>query len=137
MLDSRVDHERSTDAASAQALGPTRVGAASRAHNPSRPPLAQLDPGVRSRLRSGAMGSGTSLLALSLGQTFETACVIYESARWISPGSFLQTPNLAATYRDVATTSRRSRNETRGRSSGGAAIFSTCTARERQAAARS
>ena len=51
---------------------------------------------------AGAMGSGTSLLALSLGQSFETACVIYESARWISPCSFLHTPNLAATYPDVA-----------------------------------
>ncbi len=51
---------------------------------------------------AGAMGSGTSLLALSLGQGFETACVIYESARWISPRSFLHTPNLAAAYPDVA-----------------------------------
>jgi len=45
---------------------------------------------------AGAMGSGTSLLALSLGQSFETACVIYESARGISPRSFLHAPKLAA-----------------------------------------
>jgi hypothetical protein len=43
---------------------------------------------------TGAMGSGTTLLALSLSQRFECACVITESARQISPSSFLYVPRV-------------------------------------------
>jgi hypothetical protein len=41
---------------------------------------------------AGVMGSGTSLLALELGQRFECGAVIYESAHEISPRSFLYSP---------------------------------------------
>jgi hypothetical protein len=43
---------------------------------------------------AGAMGSGTSLLAIALGQRFEVAGVLYESARQISRGSFLYEPHM-------------------------------------------
>jgi hypothetical protein len=43
---------------------------------------------------AGAMGSGTTLLAFSLGQRFERACVIEESALQISERSFLHLPDL-------------------------------------------
>lgn len=42
---------------------------------------------------AGAMGSGTTLLAFSLGQRFRCACVIEESAIQVSPGSFLHVPH--------------------------------------------
>jgi hypothetical protein len=40
------------------------------------------------------MGSGTTLLAFSLGQRFECACVIEEGALQISPKSFLYVPDV-------------------------------------------
>jgi hypothetical protein len=43
---------------------------------------------------AGAMGSGTTLLAFSLGQRFERACVIEESALQIAGSSFLHLPDL-------------------------------------------
>ena len=41
---------------------------------------------------AGAMGSGTSLLAVALGQRFDVTGVVYESARQVSPRSFLYVP---------------------------------------------
>jgi hypothetical protein len=38
---------------------------------------------------AGVMGSGTSLLAVALGQRFDVAGVLYESARQVPRGSFL------------------------------------------------
>ena len=45
---------------------------------------------------TGAMGSGTTLLAFSLGQRFEFACVIAESAHQVSKRSFLHNPGVDA-----------------------------------------
>lgn len=45
---------------------------------------------------TGAMGSGTTLLAFSLGQRFEFACVIEESAHQVAKGSFLHSPGVEA-----------------------------------------
>jgi hypothetical protein len=42
---------------------------------------------------TGAIGSGTTLLAFSLGQRFDCACVIEESALQISRKSFLYVPH--------------------------------------------
>lgn len=50
---------------------------------------------------AGAMGSGTTLLALALGQRYECAGVVTESALQIAPGSFLRM-GLVATYPSVA-----------------------------------
>lgn len=50
----------------------------------------------------GAMGGGTSLLAVQLGQAFECAGVVYESANDVSPESFLHVPGPEA-FPDVAT----------------------------------
>jgi hypothetical protein len=59
-----------------------RVGAALRrrrnAHREFRPLFV-----------TGAMGSGTTLLAFSLGQRFDVACVVPESAHQVDRGSFL------------------------------------------------
>jgi hypothetical protein len=44
---------------------------------------------------AGAMGSGTSLLAVALGQRFDVTGVVYESARQISQHSFLYVPPLS------------------------------------------
>lgn len=73
------------------------------------------DSGVRARLRRwrnagreyrpvfvcGASGSGTSLLAVSLGQAFDCAGVMYESTFQVPKHSFLYTPHLNL-YPDVA-----------------------------------
>jgi hypothetical protein len=45
---------------------------------------------------TGAMGSGTTLLAFSLGQTFDFACVIGESAHQVAKRSFLHSPGVEA-----------------------------------------
>lgn len=45
---------------------------------------------------AGAMGSGTTLLALSLAQRFECACVITENAHQIARESFLHNPGVEA-----------------------------------------
>jgi hypothetical protein len=45
---------------------------------------------------TGAMGSGTTLLAFSLSQRFELACVIAESAHQVSKRSFLHNPGVDA-----------------------------------------
>ncbi|MCZ6714806.1 MAG: sulfotransferase [Deltaproteobacteria bacterium] len=45
---------------------------------------------------SGVMGSGTSLLAVALGQRFDVAGVVYESARLAAKSSFLYVPTMAA-----------------------------------------
>jgi len=45
---------------------------------------------------TGAMGSGTTLAALSLSQHFDFACVVTESAREIAAGSPLHLPALEA-----------------------------------------
>ena len=43
---------------------------------------------------TGAMGSGTTLLAFSLAQRFEFACVIAESAHQVAKRSFLHSPGV-------------------------------------------
>jgi len=45
---------------------------------------------------TGAMGSGTTLLALSLGQRYEFGCVIAESAHQVARDSFLFHPGVDA-----------------------------------------
>ncbi len=45
---------------------------------------------------TGAMGSGTTLLAFSLGQRFEFACMIAESAHQVAKRSFLHSPGVDA-----------------------------------------
>jgi hypothetical protein len=45
---------------------------------------------------AGAMGSGTTLLALSLAQRFECACVITENAHQVARDSFLYNPGVKA-----------------------------------------
>jgi hypothetical protein len=43
---------------------------------------------------TGAMGSGTTLVALSLAQRYEFGCVITESAREVAPSSPLHVPSI-------------------------------------------
>jgi hypothetical protein len=45
---------------------------------------------------AGAMGSGTTLLALSLAQRFECACVITENAHQVARDSFFHNPGVEA-----------------------------------------
>ena len=45
---------------------------------------------------TGAMGSGTTLLALSLGQRFDFACIITESAHQVASSSCLYNPGVDA-----------------------------------------
>jgi hypothetical protein len=52
--------------------------------------------GFRPVFVTGAMGSGTTLLAFSLGQRFDFACVIAESAHQVSRHSFLHNPGVDA-----------------------------------------
>jgi len=67
---------------------------------------AQVGGAIRRRLNAtrefrpvfvaGAMGSGTTLLALSLAQRYECACVITENAHQVARDSFLHNPGVEA-----------------------------------------